>query len=429
MTLFWTISAVMMLAALALLAPTLLRQHRAADDDTESQNVAIARERLAELEKARKGGELSDEEFAQGRQDLELALAEDLEGTRGPMPSQRQGGGRIALLSAALLVPLITVPLYLQIGSPQLIEAMPGNHAAMGGHTGQGDQMPPISELAERLRQRMEADPDNAEGWFLLGRTYMRLQSYADAVYAFEKVVALLPEDPAGLMSLADATTMRDGGQIGARSIELLEKALRIDPNSVTALWLLGNSAADDGDTAKALDYWQRAYPLLAEDPRMQANLGQRITAAGGTLPTSAAPPALPPIMTAPAQSAPPTGTAGTAGATIQVQVALAPALLEKAAPQDTLFVLARAESGPPMPLAVARHRVDDLPLEVTLSDAMAMMPQMKLSSFPRVKVSAIVSKRGAAGTQAGDLVASDQVVETANPPENVQLLIDTVVQ
>jgi len=118
-----------------------------------------------------------------------------------------------------------------------------------------------------------------------------------------------------------------------------------------------------------------------------------------------------------------------TDGASITVEVALAPAILDKASPGDTLFVLARAESGPPMPLAVARHQVSELPLTVTLTDAMAMMPAMKLSSFPRVKVSAKVSKSGQAGTQAGDLVASDVVVDSADPPQSVQLLIDRVVE
>ena len=81
------------------------------------------------------------------------------------------------------------------------------------------------------------------------------------------------------------------------------------------------------------------------------------------------------------------------------------------------------------MPLAVARHQAGELPLRVTLTDAMAMMPAMKLSAFPRVKVSAKVSKSGQAGTQAGDMVASDQVVTTQEPPDSVQLLIDRVVE
>lgn len=427
MTLFWIISAAMILAAIALLAPTLLRRHAARSDMTEQFNVEIAREHLAELVKQKDAGDLSDEEFQQARKDLELALAQDLEGTARASSPVAAGGGRWALPVAALLIPLITVTMYLQIGSPDLISGQPPAAQMAAGHGTTGD-LPPIEELVTQLRARMEANPENAEGWFLLGRTYMRLQNYPDAVYAFEKVVALLPEETAGLLSLADAMTMRDGRQVGARAVELLEKALSIDPNSVTALWLLGNAAADQGDNAKALTYWQRAYPLLGEEPGMQAELAQVITGAGGEVP--AAPAALPPIMgTANATAPSPAPAAASGGAAIVVEVALAPQLVEQLAPEDTVFVLARAESGPPMPLAVARHKADELPLRVTLTDAMAMMPAMKLSAFPRVKVSAKVSKSGQAASQPGDMIASDVVVDSANPPDSVQLLINRVVE
>ncbi len=122
MTLFWMISAAMIVAALAILAPTLLRQHRASTDATERFNVEIAREHLAELVKQKDAGDLSDEEFTQAKQDLELALAQDLEGTAVARPTSSASGGRIALVIAALLIPLITVPTYLKIGSPNLIE-------------------------------------------------------------------------------------------------------------------------------------------------------------------------------------------------------------------------------------------------------------------------------------------------------------------
>jgi cytochrome c-type biogenesis protein CcmH len=402
MTLFWTITAAMIAAALAILARTLLREYARRADNNEQFNIDIAREHLAELVKQKDAGELSDEEFAQARKDLEIALAQDLEGENGPRSTTAgRSGGRWALLVSALLIPLVTVPVYLEIGSPQLIDPQaPG--PATAGHGGDSE-LPPMSDLAAQLRERMEANPENAQGWFLLGRTYMRLQQYADAVYAFERVVDLLPNEAAGLLSLADAMSMRDGRQVGARAVELLERALSIEPDSVTALWLLGNAAMDRGDTATALGYWQRAYPLLTEEPAMQADLGQMITQAGGELPATPS--------------------------AIVVEVALAPALMEQVAATDTLFVLARAASGPPMPLAVARHQVAELPLRVTLTDAMAMMPAMKLSSFDQVRVTAKISKSGRAGAEPGDLTAPDVLVDSASPPESVRVLIDQVVE
>ncbi len=438
MTLFWIITAGMILAALALLAPTLLRKLPTRSDTTEQLNVAIARERLAELVKQREAGDLSDEEFTQARHDLELALAEDLgENTPGESPPAA-GGGRWALPVATLLIVLTTVPVYLHIGAPELIDPQASiaqadsAHAQIASAHNESGEAPPIGELVKQLRARMEADPTNAEGWFLLGRTYMSLRQFTDAVSAFERVVELVPEELTPLLALADAMAMRDEGQISTRAVELLERARSIDPNSISALWLLGMAAADRGDMAQALEHWERAYPLLGERPEMQKELAGLIRRAGGEPPQTAAD--LPSIIRSAAvaaRSTPPTTDAAPAaeGPAIVVEVALTPALMERVAETDTVFVLARAESGPPMPLAVARHQAGELPLRITLTDAMAMMPALKLSSFERVKVSAKVSKSGQPRTQPGDMVAGDRLVETGNPPDSVQLVIDRVVE
>jgi cytochrome c-type biogenesis protein CcmH len=432
MTLFWILSAAMMLVAAALLVPQILRPRRPVAIETDKLNVQIARDHLADLVRQRDAGELSDEEFRQGKQDLELALAQDLEGAPAAAmvdEATSSGRGRWALIISALLVPLITVPLYFRLGSPELIVQPPGSPAALAGH-GEAGELPPIEELVKQLRARMEANPTNAEGWFLLGRTYMRLEDYPQAVYAFEKLVELIPDQAVAMPALADALTMRDGRPIGERAVGLLQRALELDPESATALWLLGSAAMDRGDNAVAIDYWQRAYPLLAEEPAMQFELSRMISEAGGVPPaqsaTAAAPvtaaPAIESQVGAGAEPAP-------AGEGIVVEVALAPPLLEQLAPTDTVFVLARAVDGPPMPLAVARHSAEDLPLQITLTDAMAMMPGMQLSAFEQVRVSARVSKSGQAGLQAGDLFAEDVVVESGGTPGAVQLLIDRVVE
>jgi len=430
MTLFWMISAGMILAALALLAPTLLRKLPARSDTTEKLNVAIARERLAELIKQRDANELSDEEFAQARRDLEAALAEDLGETATDEPARTGPQARWALPVSALLIVAITVPLYVKIGTPELIEASASDTQVAEGHGGSGE-MPPIDELVKQLRARLEVEPGNVEDWNLLGRTYMSQRQYDNAVYAFEHVVELTPNELSSLLALVDALATRDDGILGARAVETLERARSIDPGNITALWLLGIAAASNGDLPQALEHWQRAYPLLSEQPEMQEELAGLIRRAGGE-PPQTVDSLLPAMATAPvaARSTPQTTGAAPAAedAAIVVEVALTPALMEQVAETDTVFVLARAESGPPMPLAVARHQAGELPLRVILTDAMAMMPALKLSSFDRVKVSAKVSKSGQPRTQPGDMLAGDRLVETGNPPESVQLVIDRVV-
>ena len=228
-TLFWILSAAMIAAALGLLAPTLLRRYANAGDATEQTNVAIAREHLRELTKQKEAGDLSDEEFEQAKRDLEKALAQDLAGTDGAQSATADsGGGRLALVLSAVLIPLIAVPMYLEIGSPQFV-AGDGSARVASTTPHAAGEMPSMPELARQLEERLQDDPDNAEGWFLLGRTYMQIESFAEAAKAFERVVELMPSEAVGLLSAADALTMANGRRSPPRAVEYLERALEID--------------------------------------------------------------------------------------------------------------------------------------------------------------------------------------------------------
>jgi cytochrome c-type biogenesis protein CcmH len=426
MNTFLLISGAMVAIAILLLAPTLLRQRHEAREDTREYNIRIARERLAELEKENAKGELSEEEFSQAKQDLEIALAQDLSTASSKTGhSDDKGTARMTLVIIAVLLPAMVYGIYQKIGSPEHLHVVgPGQPAP--AHAGDG-QMPSIEAMVAELDRRLQAEPNNPEGWFLLGRTYMKLERYGDAVRAYERLNEVMPGQPAAMISLVDALAMQADGQVTERGVELLEQILEIDPQAATALWLLGNAAAQQGDDSKALENWSRAVPLLADDPGMQqqllAQIGE-IEARTGLQADIPAPP--PPIMPAPQPSQSPQAPVppALAGEGLQVEVALDAEMLDRVAATDTVFVYAKAVSGPPMPLAVARHRVADLPLQVVLNDSMAMMPQMKLSSFDRVLVGARISKTGQAMPQPGDL-QSDEVATASDSQDNIQLLIN----
>ena len=308
-----------------------------------------------------------------------------------------------------LLVPLLVAGVYLKIGAPEHLQiAGPGQPAAPQAP----ENMPPVEELVVVLEQRLNAEPNNPQGWFLLGRTFMKMGDFDGAVRAYRGLNKTLPDNPTAMISLADALAMQADGQVPDEAMTLLQNTLKIEPRAATAMWLAGRGAAQRGQFEQALSYWQQAYPLLADQPQAQQQLRALMEQAGerGDI-----------AVTAP-QAQPTVEAAAATGLT--VQVALDPTMFDGLDGNTTVFVYAKATSGPPMPLAVSRSRVADLPLQVTLDDSMAMMPQMKLSSFPRVLVGARVSFSGQAIPQSGDL-QSAEVEVASDQAEAVQLVIN----
>lgn len=423
MNTFLLISAAIIIAAILLLAPSLLRSRQEVAEDTRDDNIRIARERLAEIEKEKERGDMSDEEFAQAKQDLEIALAQDLSTASSHIEkTDNRGTARLTLAIVAVAIPVIVFFSYQRIGSPQHLHiAGPGQPAVAQPQ----QQAPSISELVGELARRLEAEPNNPQGWFLLGRTYMKLDRYAEAVDAYENLNKYLPDNPSAMIALSDALAMNNGGKITDRGIQLLEKTLEIEPQAATALWLLGNAAEERGQDQQALDYWSRAFPLMGEEPGLQQELRARIADVEQRSGLQADIPAplheiMAPAVSEPITQAPP----ATAEEGLLVEVALDAELFDQASANDSVFIYAKAAAGPPMPLAVARMRVADLPTKVALNDSMAMMPQMKLSSFERVLVGARVSKSGQAIPQSGDL-QSPEVETSSNSNDSIQLVIN----
>jgi cytochrome c-type biogenesis protein CcmH len=236
----------------------------------------------------------------------------------------------------------------------------------------------------------------------------MKMGDHQGAVRAYRKLLALMPDNTTAKISLVDALSMVDGGNVPDEAVTLLDEILKEEPEAITALWLAGNAAHQREQFVKAQAYWERAYPLLSGQPGMQQELGAMLAQVSQ--------------QTGKAWDAPALAT----GAAITVNVALAPEYLEKISEDDTVFIYAKAQKGPPMPVAVARHKESELPIQVILTDAMAMMPQMTLSTTKDVLIGARVSKTGQAIAQSGDLQA-DEVAMTIGSTEPVSLLINQI--
>lgn len=429
-TTFWLVAAALMAAGLTMLAPALLKRRQTGDTDRDAQNLAIARERLRELEAERDRGELTPAAFEQARLELERILASDLVGPNQAAAARKADkAGPLALAGLLVAIPPATIALYLALGAPEHLDVAgpgAGSAAQMVAHAAGGGQAD-IEQMLGRLEQRLAQNPSDPEGWAILARSYMALERYPEAVRALEQLRGLVGDEPAVLIPLADSIAMTQGGSMAGRPAALVAKVLEAAPDDPIANWLAGNAAAEAKNWQEAIDHWRRTLAQVGDDAQAAEELRQRIAGAEAQLGGAAAVPVgqSPPPPAAASQTVPETAAAP-AAARLQVQVSVAPELQDRVAPNDTVFVYARAPAGPPMPVAAVRLQASQLPLTVMLDDATSLMPGARLSQFPEVRVEARLSKGGTAAAAPGDLRGEVSGVKVASP-ETVAVVINAV--
>ncbi len=418
---FVTTVIALILLALAFFVPALFRKNTLEADTFDQQNILIARQRLKELKQDLEAGTIEAQEYEQVRADLENTLAADLSVTSQTIagtetePAQNSKGLAIILL---VLVPFLAILTYAQLGE---FDAITGKIAAQQAAESSGhDQSMSIEQAIEQLSARLEQEPDNAEGWYMLGRSYMAVQRYNEAVAAYKRSVELFPGNADLLLSYADALAMSEGRRLSGKAYTVINQALSIQPDNMQGLWMAGMAASETGDFKQALTHWYKLYPLLNNNIEGQTQLRSMISNVESNMT---------PAEVAAVKSAAPAPVAqplADNGVGIKVNVSLDEALYEKVSVNDTLFIFAKAMQGPPMPLAAVRQQAGSLPVDVVLNDAMAMMPDMKLSKFETVKVAAIISKSGQAGMQPGDLFGEVSSVDV-NTKQTINIVINQI--
>ena len=386
---FWVVSALLMAGALLFVVPPLLggKVRAAAIADHQDANLAVLRDQLRELEAEQSAGLISEEAYLRARGELEQRVLEESQAAEAAAEgTHRPPIGVIA--GIVLLLPAIAIPTYLYLGSPQALN--PASLVASAPDAGENHSLTPeqVEAMVEQLAARLRENPDDNDGWVMLARTYNALGRYADAAEAFKTLTNRLPGDAQILADYADTLAMAQGRQLLGEPETIIARALQADGSNIKALALAGTAAFERKDYARAIEYWQRIASQVPPESNTARSITSsinearnRIAAAGGQPP--------PPMA---------------AAAKLSGRVELSGALSGKTSPDDTVFIFARAASGPRMPLAILRKQVKDLPLEFTLDDSMAMAPSMKLSSFPEVVVGARISKSGNATPQPGDI-------------------------
>ena len=309
----------------------------------------------------------------------------------------RPGSLFVLVLAVALVIPLAAGGLYLAVGTPVALDGVAAQPAM------------DIDQAVTELRDHLTQQPGDLQGWLLLAQTEAALHQNTQARDAYDQALRLDPNNGTAMVGWAEADSMaRNDHRIEGRALDLLKQAVQADPANQRGLWLLGISQFQHEDYAASAATWRRLQPLLEPGSNVARAVTEQIAVAearaGGK----------------------PASPAGIGGPHLTVEVQLAPSLRGKLKPGAALFVYARAQQGPPMPLAVARLDASQLPATVTLTDAMAMTPSLKLSSVNKAFVGARSSAGGQAIAQAGDL-EGDAGVVAVDHADPIRIIIDKV--
>jgi len=297
------------------------------------------------------------------------------------------------LVGAVVTILVVPALVYTQIGTPVPPEK-PASIDAM------------VASLATRLGE----NPDDVDGWKMLGRSYVQLQRYDEAARAFRRAVDLeSAADGQTLADLGEAMILGEGGRLTEQAAQLFDNAIALEPNNPKALFYGGIAAIERGNRALAADRWD-ALLALSPPPEIQDILQQRVAEWRGDAPAPAATPATAegrPVVTA--------------------NLSLSEQAAAELAPEATVFIIARDPEQPSPPVAVTRRKVSELPAAVALDDGDAMIPGRQLSAFARLEILARVSPSGEPTAQAGDWYG-DRIVTVAEEP-SVDIVIGQQVQ
>ena len=304
-------------------------------------------------------------------------------------------------LATALAAAVFTVAAagYAWTGSPGLMTGAP-EEVARSDDTADPQQ---VAAAVQRLAQKLQDQPDDAEGWSMLARAYVRLEQLPEALPAFARATALREGDPQLLADYAEALFLARSGGLEADPRKLIERALKLDPGHPKSLVLAGTVAFNAKDFSAAAGHWEKLAKLSAPNSpglaELEEGIAQARRLANQQQPQNGVSDARSNLSASASASA-----STSSPAVLRGTITLSPTIAQLAAPTDTLFVYARPAEGSRMPLAMLRRQVKDLPLDFTLDDGLAMSPAARLSMHPKVIVEARISKSGQAQVSDGDL-------------------------
>ena len=413
---FLAVTLGMALCVAGVVVWVLLRQGPVVTSASQSQaNVKVYREQILDLDREHANGHLSDAEWQQSRDELSVRLLQDTAVEDEPQVITQAQSWRTAVV-IALVFPISALGLYIWLGAPEAISPMLPASALAEAATEQA-AAPNLDQIVENLASKLQADPNNLEGWVLLGRTHRSMGNLDAALSAFDRALKLNADDEL-ILARAEVLAAKNQGRFDGEPWRVIREVLQRDPQNYGALLLAGSASYANNRYADALEFWQRARLRLSADHPDVPNLIEAMSTVQAKLKNPASPSSTPAAQSAqgavPAQGSAASGAApaaavasaaGGAASALNVsgQVRLSAALKSQTSPTDVVFVYAVPANGERMPLALLKTTVAQLPLSFTLDDSSAMLPDRKLSGASQVLVKARISKSGNAIPQSGD--------------------------
>lgn len=313
-----------------------------------------------------------------------------------------------AFLLLPILLPSAAIPLYFVWGDSHGLSAYYQQQDQSEEVEAFMQEYQDPQQIITMLENRL-GDSGDSTGWFLLGRLYSSTENYDEAADAFGRANRLDPNNPEIMMQYTLALYFANGNTLNTESKALLDELIANDPNNPDVLNLLALDAYQRKDYETAIAYWRRLLAMFSSDPQAQQVLMASIAQAQQALEDES-------------------GTQQIQTVKLDVSVALSEELTSRVSPDQTVFVYARAQDGPPMPIAIVRRRVTDLPFEVTLDDSTSIMSALHLSDFTQVIIYARVSQHGQAETELGDLIGSSDIINLSESNMPVKITIDKVI-
>jgi cytochrome c-type biogenesis protein CcmH len=356
-----------------------------------SANAKVYRDQILDLDREHDSGHISDEEWQQSRDELSMRLLEDTSAADDPVAKTEKPAVWTAVVLAVAL-PISAMGFYMWVGEPEALNPM-----ALKSPD-QVDQKD-LAKLAETLADKLQSQPENLQGWVMLGRTYRTLENFDASIKAYDAALKLSADDDLQLERI-EVMAMQRQGNFDGEPWRVIRDILQKDPQHYGALLTAGSASYAERKYADALKYWEQARkPLEANHPDLPG-LENAIVTVRET-------------MGLPAKAASIGHSGGPAAASsalnVSGQISLSAALKAKASPNDAVFVYATPANGDRMPLAIMKTTVSQLPLNFTLDDSTAMTPDRKLSTAGEVFIKVRVSKSGNAMPQSGDLTGGSE--------------------